>query len=113
MSRVARLPLVDSDGETIGHVDDVVLAPAARIAPRVIGFVTSVQRRHIFVNVGRVGEIAATGVRMRSGTIDVRPFRKREGELVAMGDIVGQPVGDLTCSTSASRRPRRSVRTGR
>ncbi len=96
VSRVARLPLVDSDGETIGQVDDVVIAPAARIAPRVIGFVTSVQRRHIFINVGRVGEIDATGVRMRSGTIDVRPFRKREGELVALGDVVGQQIGDRT-----------------
>ena len=96
VSRVARLPLVDADGETIGQVDDVVLAPAARIAPRVLGFVTSVQRRHIFINAGRVDEIDATGLRMRTGTIDVRPFRKREGELLAMGDIIGKLVGDLT-----------------
>jgi CBS domain-containing protein len=96
VSRIARLPLVDADGETIGQVDDVVVAPAGRVAPRVLGFVTSVQRRHIFINAGRVGEIDATGVRMRSGTIDVRPFRKRHGELLAMDDIVGSPVGDRT-----------------
>lgn len=94
VSRVARLPLVDADGETIGQVEDVVLAPAARMAPRVLGFVTAVQRRHIFVNANRVGELDPTGVRMRSGTIDVRPFRKREGELLALGDLVGEPVGD-------------------
>ena len=96
VSRVARLPLVDGDGETIGQVDDVVLAPATRIAPRVIGFVTSIQRRHIFINVGRVGDIDPTGVRMRSGTIDVRPFRKREGEKLALADIVGRTVKDQT-----------------
>ena len=96
VSRIARLPLVDADGETIGKVDDVVLAPAGRVAPRVLGFVTGVQRRRIFINAGRVGEIDATGVRMRSGTIDVRPFRKREGELLAMEDIVGSNVGDRT-----------------
>jgi hypothetical protein len=96
VSRVARLPLVDADGEAIGQVDDVVLAPAGRAAPRVLGFVTSVQRRHIFLNAGRVGEIDATGVRMRSGTIDVRPFRKREGELLAVQDLIGAVVGDRT-----------------
>ena len=94
VSRIARLPLVDADGETIGKVDDVVLAPAARVAPRVLGFVTLVQRRRIFINAGRIGEIDATGVRMRSGTIDVRPFRKREGELLAVADVIGAPVGD-------------------
>jgi CBS domain-containing protein len=96
VSRIARLPLLDGDGETIGKVDDVVLAPAHRVAPRVLGFVTSVQRRRIFVNAGRIGEIDGTGVRMRSGTIDVRPFRKREGELLAMEDVVGRAVGDRT-----------------
>lgn len=96
VSRVARLPLVDADGETIGQVDDVVVAPAGRVAPRVLGFLTSVQRRHIFINAGRIGEIDSTGVRMRSGTIDVSPFRKRHGELLAMADVVGSQVGDRT-----------------
>lgn len=59
-----------------------------------IGFVTNVQRRSIFVNAGRIGEIDGTGVRMRSGTIDVRPFRKRHGELLARGDLVGAPIRD-------------------
>lgn len=95
VSRVARLPLVDGDGATIGQVADVVLAPAGRSAPKVLGFVTSVQRRQIFVNANRIGDIDATGVRMRLGTIDVRPFRKRHGELLALGDIVGAPVNDL------------------
>ncbi len=95
VSRVARLPLVDGDGATIGQVSDVVLAPGSRTAPKVLGFVTSVQRRQIFVNANRIGDIDATGVRMRLGTIDVRPFRKRHGELLALGDIVGAPVNDL------------------
>ena len=94
VSRVARLPLVDAEGATIGQVTDVVLAPASKAAPKVLGFVTSVQRRQIFVNANRIGDIDATGVRLRSGTIDVRPFRKREGELLALGDVVGEVVGD-------------------
>ncbi|HEU5084940.1 MAG TPA: CBS domain-containing protein [Acidimicrobiales bacterium] len=92
VSRVARLPLLDGDGEPIGQVEDVVLAPAGRLAPRVLGFVTQVQRRRIFVNANRIDDLEPTGVRMRSGSIDVRPFRKHEGELLALEDVVNQRV---------------------
>lgn len=92
VSRIARLPLLDGDGEAIGQVEDVVLAPAGRHSPRVLGFLTRVQRRRIFVNAGRIEDLEHTGVRLRTGTIDVRPFRKREGELLAMGDVVGRRV---------------------
>jgi len=92
VSRVARLPLQDSDGQNFGHVQDVVLAPAGRSAPRVLGFVTLVQRRRIFVNANRIEDLEATGVRMRTGTIDLRPFRKREAEVLALEDLVGSAV---------------------
>jgi len=92
VSRVARLPLLDGDGEAIGQIDDVVLAPAGRHSPSVLGFVTHVQRRRIFVNGNRVEDLGPDGVRMRTGSIDLRPFRKREGELLALGDVVGRRV---------------------
>lgn len=92
VSRIARLPLLDGDGEPIGQVEDVVITPSGRRAPRVLGFVIHVQRRHIFVNVNRIDDLEATGVRMRSGSIDVRPFRKHEGELLALADVVGRRI---------------------
>lgn len=92
VSRVARLPLLDSDGQNFGQVQDVVLAPAGRSAPRVLGFVTLVHRRRIFVNANRIEDLEATGVRMRTGTIDLRPFRKREAEVLALEDLVGSAV---------------------
>ena len=92
VSRVARLPLIDSDGQNFGHVQDVVLAPAGRSAPRVLGFVTLVQRRRIFVNANRIEDLEPTGVRMRTGTIDLRAFRKREAEVLALEDLVGSAV---------------------
>jgi len=93
-SRLARLPLLAADGSPIGSVSDVVIAPSGPSPARVLGFVASVQRRNIFLNAARVGEIDATGVRLRSGTIDVRPFTQRPGEQLAVGDLFGQRVGD-------------------
>ena len=92
-SRLLRLPLVAADGATIGRIDDIVFVPGGDGPPRVVGFVALVQRRRIFVNAARVGEIAGDGVRMRSGNIDVRNFEQRAGELRAR-ELFGRRAGD-------------------
>ena len=49
--RVMRLPLLDAGGAHIGRLDDiVVIPPQLGMAPRVLGFVATSQRRRIFVN---------------------------------------------------------------
>lgn len=95
VSRLVRLPLVDADGHAIGRVDDVVTVPSGREPARVLGLVVQVDRRKIFVNEARIGSIDPTGVRLRSGMIDVQPFRQRPGEKLVMADIRGTRVGDL------------------
>ncbi len=87
VSRLVKLPLVDADGAPIGQISDVVLVPPGRENPRVLGFVAVVQRRNIFLNAARVGEIDPVGVRLRSGTIDVRPFSRRPGEKLIVDDL--------------------------
>src|SRR3954471_22012148 len=94
VSKVVRLPLLDADGTPVGGLDDAVLGPPhGNDAPPVIGFVATVQRRRIFVNAGRVGTVDALGVRLHSGTIDLRHFQLRSGELLAMGGVVERRVG--------------------
>ena len=105
-SRIMGLPLLDADGATIGRVDDVVLVPPHRaIAPRVLGFVAAVQRRRIFVSVGRVGELDQLGLRLKGSAIDLSPFQLRPGELLAGGLLdrtlsTGEVVSDLALMAS-------------
>lgn len=92
--RLLRLPLSDEAGAVLGRIEDVVLAPAAgQMPPRVLGLVANVQRRRIFVNAGRVGELGRGGVRLRGGTVDLRHFDTRPGELLLTG-LLGRRVGD-------------------
>ncbi|CAN5698293.1 CBS domain-containing protein [soil metagenome] len=93
VSRLVRLLLVDGDGGPVGRVQDVVLVPSGTEL-RVLGFVAQFQRRHIFVNVARVSEISATGVRLRGGTVDMRSFQKRSGEKLAVRDLFDTRIGD-------------------
>lgn len=122
VSRILRLPLISADGETIGKIDDIVLlSGSVALAPRVIGFVALHQRRRIFVNAARVGEMSVEGVRLRSGNVDVRRFVQRPGELrvrelldrrasdafvvdLAIEPIVGQPSTWHLVSVALGRR---------
>jgi CBS domain-containing protein len=93
VSKLVRLPLLDADATPIGRLDDVVLSPShAADAPKVLGFVATVQRRRIFVKAARVGDVGPGGVRLHSGTIDVRHFELRPGELLAAGGVLDRRV---------------------
>ena len=94
VSRLVRLALLDAEGGTIGRIDDVVLGPTGSGGPPpVLGFVATVQRRRIFVNAARVGHIDPYGVRLRSGTIDLRRFELRTGELLVREGLLDKLVG--------------------
>lgn len=93
VSRLVRLPLVDGDGGPVGRVQDVVLVPSGEDL-RVLGFIASFQRRNIFVNVARIAEVDGNGVRLRGGTVDMRPFQRRSGEQLAVGDLFDTRIDD-------------------
>jgi CBS domain-containing protein len=86
--------LLDSEDVAFGRIRDVVILPAADGAPPwVLGLVVTLQRRHIFVNLGRVAEISLDGVHLRGGTVDLRRFSRRTGEILA-SELYGQPAGE-------------------
>jgi Mg/Co/Ni transporter MgtE len=69
----------------------------------------TLQRRRIFVNLGRLAEISISGVYLRGGTVDLRRFSPRTGEILASG-LYGRSVGngavvlDVGITRSESRR---------
>ena len=98
-SRVLRRALLDGDGSTIGVVQDLLLSPAlANQAPALRGFVAQVDRRRIFVHQARVDAVGRDGVHLRGGTVDLRRFKARPGELLVTTQVVGthSPQGPVT-----------------
>jgi len=88
VSRLTRLPLLGSDGNDVGRVVDAVLDLGSK-PPRINGVVVGVQRRRVFVGIGRIGEIGADGARLRRGSVNLRQFQLREGERLLAGEIIG------------------------
>ena len=93
VSRLVRLPLLDADGDPVGRVADVVLAPSGSRL-RVLGLVANIERRTIFINVNRVAGIDPEGVRMSGGTVSVRSFHRRPGEQLAVKDLFDTKIDD-------------------
>jgi CBS domain-containing protein len=108
--RVLRLPLLDAGGAPIGRIEDLVAIPGRaashgepEVPPKIVGFVASSQRRRIFVNANRVGELNGDGVRLRSWDVDLNPFKPRPGEVLISAQLIDRKVGNETVSDIAIR----------
>jgi CBS domain-containing protein len=106
--RVMRLPLLDAGGAAIGRIEDLVAVPGRpgrggdpAIAPRIVGFVASSQRRRIFVNANRIGDLNSDGARLRSWDLDLNPFKPRPGEVLIGAELIDRRIGDETVSDIA------------
>ena len=94
VSRLVGLDVLASDGTAVGRVVDIVIGyPAPDVAPPVLGFVVEFQRRHIFINANRIGELDTSGARLHSGTVDLRRFKLRSGERLVLKDLFDTRIG--------------------
>ncbi|MGO9823439.1 MAG: magnesium transporter MgtE N-terminal domain-containing protein [Solirubrobacteraceae bacterium] len=88
VSRLTRLPLLGADGADVGRIVDGVVDLGSK-PPRVHGVVVAVQRRRVFVGIGRIGEIGTDGARLRRGSVNLRQFELRDGERLLAGQLIG------------------------
>ncbi len=108
-SRLKGRPLLDSEGLTIGRIRDVVILPAAGSdPPRALGLVVTLQRRQIFVNLGRIAEISVDGAHLRGASVDLDRFTRRTGEILA-SELYGKrtEAGTVVDVAIVPREPRR------
>lgn len=83
-SRLRGRPLLDDENLIIGRVGDIVILPAVGgDPPRALGLLVTAARRRIFVNLGRITEISIDGAHLQGGTVDLRRFARRAGEILA------------------------------
>ncbi|MBH0775875.1 magnesium transporter MgtE N-terminal domain-containing protein [Nocardia bovistercoris] len=94
VARLAGLTVLGPDGESIGRIRDVVVAVRYdRQQPRVHGLVVELpSRRRIFVPMLRVTAIEPGVVTLNTGTVSLRRFAQRPGELLALAQIVDSNV---------------------
>jgi len=94
VARLAGLAIFDPNGDQVGRVRDAVArARAGNQPPRVVGLVAGMpMRRRIFIPIGRITTIEYDSVVLNTGTLNLRRFSKRPGELLVLEDLLDRRV---------------------
>jgi Mg/Co/Ni transporter MgtE len=94
VARLARMLVLGPMGENFGRIRDVVISISiVRQQPRVLGLVVDLAtRRSIFIPILRVAAIEPNAVTLNTGSVSLRHFEQRPGEVLAIGQILDTPV---------------------
>jgi sporulation protein YlmC with PRC-barrel domain len=93
LSELLRKPVTDSGGGTIGRLADVIVRLRGADYPVVTGLVVTVGGRPVFVPVDQVAVLGT--LRLTSARLSLRPFGRREGEVLLRADVLGHRLIDV------------------
>lgn len=95
LSEMLREPVLDPKGNRLGVLADVIVRLTAEGYPAVTGLVVRVGSNDVFVPIGNVVGFEDDRVVLASAKLDVRPFGRREGEVLLKGAVLGHRLIDV------------------
>jgi CBS domain-containing protein/sporulation protein YlmC with PRC-barrel domain len=95
LSQVLGRPIRDLDGERVATIKDVIVRLGEDEHPPVTGFVARYRRRDFFLSRWRIAEFDAHGARLNSDILDLRPFVRRETEIMLARDVLDKQLIDV------------------
>jgi magnesium transporter len=94
LSQVLGRPIVDLEGERVATLNDVIVRLGEDDHPPVAGFVARYRRRNFFLPRWRFSHFDEQGVRLNSDILDLRPFTRRDGEVLLARDVLDKQLID-------------------
>lgn len=95
LSQVLGRPIRDLEGERVATVKDVIVRLGADDHPPVTGLVARYRRRDFFLSRWRITELNQNGARLNSDILDLRPFVRRESEVLLARDVLDKQLIDV------------------
>src|SRR5437868_8732011 len=95
LSQVLGRPILDLDGERVATLRDVIVRLGEEDHPPVAGFVARYRRRDFFLPRWRISDFGQNGVRLNSDILDLRPFMRRDGEVLLTRDVLDKQLIDV------------------
>jgi CBS domain-containing protein len=93
LSSVAGSPLLDSAGERLGRVDDLVARlDLADPLPPVMGLRASIGGRLLFVPANRIERMEPGGIHTSTTKLNLAQFERRPGEILLRSDVLGRSL---------------------
>lgn len=95
LSQVLSRPIRDLEGERVATVKDVIVRLGEEDHPPVTGLVARYRRRDFFLSRWRITDLNQNGVRLNSDILDLRPFVRRESEVLLARDVLDKQLIDV------------------
>ncbi len=95
LSQVLGRPIRDLEGERVATIKDVIVRLGADDHPPVTGLVARYRRRDFFLARWRISELNQQGARLNSDILDLRPFGRRESEVLLARDVLDKQLIDV------------------
>src|SRR2546427_1156900 len=95
LSQVLGRPILDLEGERVATLKDVIVRLGEDEHPPVSGFVARYRRRDFFLPRWRISHFGGEGVRLNSDILDLRPFMRRDGEVLLTRDVLDKQLIDV------------------
>jgi CBS domain-containing protein/sporulation protein YlmC with PRC-barrel domain len=105
LSSVAGSPLLDSTGERLGRVEDVVVRlDSGQERPPVIGLKARIGGRDLFVPIDRVQHVGQDAVRTSTTKLNLAQFERRPGEVLLRADVLDRSLINVDTARLVSAR---------
>jgi CBS domain-containing protein len=104
LSQVLGRPVRTGRGDRVARIKDLVARLEALNAkgetsleayPPISGLVVEIENRRIFIPWGQVQRLGPAGASLSSAQIDLRPFERREGEVLLAKDMLDKQLIDI------------------
>lgn len=95
LSQVLGRSIRDLEGERVATIKDVIVRLGEEDHPPVTGIVARYRRRDFFMPRGRISEFGEHGVRLNDDILNLRPFARRENEVLLARDVLDKQLIDV------------------
>jgi len=95
LSQVLGRPIRDLEGERVATIKDIIVRLGADDHPPVTGLVARYRRRDFFLPRFHITVLNQQGARLNSDILDLRPFGRRESEVLLARDVLDKQLIDV------------------
>lgn len=95
LSQVLGTPVLDAQGERLARVKDLVVRFGTSPHPPISGLVAREGRRDFYLSWGTVAATSDAGIKLGTYKVDLRPFERRDGEVLLRHDILDKQLIDV------------------
>lgn len=95
LSQILGRPIFDAEGEKIAVIKDMIVRYGEEDYPPLVGLVARYRRRNFFMSRKRLSALSENGANMNSEIINLKPFTRRENEVLLAKDVLDNQLIDV------------------